>query len=64
MKKETYKEKTRGVEHSSEDTENTKMKENSGLHGQYVFAGSREKENFYPVDNVFSVLYIQISTSI
>lgn len=57
MKKETYKEKTRGVEHSSEDIENTRMKENSGLHGQYVFAGSREKENFYTVDNVFCLIH-------
>lgn len=30
---------------------------NSGLHGRYAFAGSREKENFYTVDNVFSVLF-------
>lgn len=39
--------KKREVGHFSEDTENIRMKGNSGLHGHYFFAGSREKENFY-----------------
>lgn len=63
MKRETYREKTLRVEQFSEDIEITRMKKNFGLHSHYFFAGSGEKENFYTVDNVFSLLNIQISTS-
>lgn len=62
MKKETYKEKTRGVEHSSEDIENTRMKANSGLHSMSL--QGVEKRRIFTLWIMSSVLYIQISTSI
>lgn len=40
------KKKTWGIEHFSEDIENIRMKGNSGLHGHYFFAGSRERGIF------------------